>query len=49
MFKGVTENVKKKGNFVNKLINFFVEYKLEKTNKGEITPIIDKLIFKSIR
>jgi len=49
MFKGVTEQVKKKGNFVNNLINFFVNYKLERTRSGEITPIIDKVIFKSIR
>jgi hypothetical protein len=49
MFKGVTEQVKKKGDFVNKVINFFVEYKLERTRRGEITPIIDKFIFRSIK
>eukprot|EP00088_Acartia_fossae_P008574 TRINITY_DN14113_c1_g1_i4.p1 TRINITY_DN14113_c1_g1~~TRINITY_DN14113_c1_g1_i4.p1 ORF type:complete len:697 (+),score=216.34 TRINITY_DN14113_c1_g1_i4:275-2092(+) len=49
MYKGVTEQVKKRGNFVNSLINFFVDYKLDRHNRGEITPFIDKVIFKSIK
>jgi len=49
IYKGVTENIKKKGAFVSALMDFCIKYKLECTRRGEITPIMDKLVFRSIR
>jgi len=49
IYKGVTENIKKKGSFVEELMNFCIKYKLECTRRGEKTPIMDKLMFRSIR
>jgi len=49
IYKGVTENIRKKGAFVEALMDFCVEYKLECSRRGEQTPIMDRLIFKSIR
>merc|ERR1712012_796766 len=39
----------KKGAFVEALMDFCVDYKLECSKRGEQTPIMDRLIFKSIR
>eukprot|EP00092_Neocalanus_flemingeri_P026489 GFUD01028711.1.p1 GENE.GFUD01028711.1~~GFUD01028711.1.p1 ORF type:complete len:467 (-),score=150.95 GFUD01028711.1:1201-2568(-) len=47
--KGVTENIRKKGDFVSALMDFCIKYKLNCTRRGEVTPIMDKLIFRSIR
>jgi len=49
IFKGVTENIRKKGEFVSALMDFCIKYKLDCTNKGGVTPIMDRLIFRSIR
>ena len=49
IYKGVTENIRKKGAFVEALMDFCVDYKLECSRRGEQTPIMDRLIFKSIR
>jgi len=49
IYKGVTENIKKKGKFASALMDFCINYKLECTRRGEVTPIMDKLIFRSIR
>jgi len=49
IFKGVTENIRKKGAFVSSLMDFCINYKLECSARGEITPIMDRLIFRSIR
>merc|ERR1712002_178057 len=49
IYKGVHENVKKKGDFFEKLFNFCVEYKKAAVKRGESTPIMDKLIFKNVR
>ena len=49
IYKGVHEVVKKRGDFFEKLFNFCVKYKMAASARGEITPIMDKLIFKSVR
>jgi len=49
IYKGVHENVKKKGDFFEKLFNFCVNYKKAASNRGEPTPIMDKLIFKGVK
>jgi len=49
IYKGVTENIRKKGAFVEALMEFCINYKLECSRRGEPTPIMDKLIFRSIR
>eukprot|EP00092_Neocalanus_flemingeri_P058794 GFUD01070172.1.p1 GENE.GFUD01070172.1~~GFUD01070172.1.p1 ORF type:complete len:453 (-),score=135.43 GFUD01070172.1:950-2260(-) len=49
IYKGVTENIRKKGVFVSALMDFCIKYKLNCTRRGEVTPIMDKLIFRSIR
>ena len=49
IYKGVTEQIKKKNMFLQDLINMCIQYKLKCINNGEITPILDRLIFRSIR
>ena len=49
IYKGVTENIRKKGAFVESLMDFCIDYKLECSRRGEQTPIMDLLIFKKIR
>lgn len=49
IYKGVTENIKKKGTFAMKLMEFCIQYKLEATRNGQSTPVMDRLIFRSIR
>jgi len=49
IYKGVTENIRKKGSFVSSLMNFCVDYKLACSKRGEETPVMDRLIFRSIR
>lgn len=46
IFKGVTENIKKKGYFAFKLMEFCMEYKIDCSRRGEVTPIMDRTIFK---
>jgi len=49
IYKGVHENVKKKGDFFEKLFAFCVKYKVAAAEKGLTTPIMDKLIFRGVR
>jgi len=49
IYKGVHENVKKKGDFFEKLFDFCVRYKMAASDRGESTPIMDKLIFRGVR
>ena len=49
IFKGVTENIKKRGEFLTKLMDYCINYRSECTKRGEITPIMDRLLFKNIR
>lgn len=49
IYKGVTENIRKKGAFVSSLMDFCIDYKLQCSARGENTPIMDRLIFRSIR
>merc|ERR1711892_1405843 len=49
IYKGVHENVKKKGEFFEKLFGFCVQYKKAAASRGESTPIMDKLIFKGVK
>jgi len=49
IYKGVTENIRKKGAFVSALMDFCIKYKLDCSRRGEQTPIMDRLIFRSIR
>jgi len=49
IYKGINENVRKKGEFTENLFNFCVKYKMAATARGEVTPIMDRLIFKSVR
>jgi len=49
IYKGVTDKIRKKGEFTKKLMDMCIQYKLARTNNGEITPILDKLLFSTIR
>jgi len=49
IFKGINDNVRKKGEFTEKLFDFCVRYKMAAAARGEGTPIMDRLIFKSVR
>ena len=45
MHKAILEGLNKKGGFFLKLFDFCVKYKLEALRRGEVTPIMDRLIF----
>merc|ERR1719334_1730351 len=49
IYKGVTEQIRKKGPLVSELVDFLIEYKMECSRRGEPTPIIDTIFFKKIR
>ena len=49
IYKAVPETLMKKGTFFKKLFEFCVEYKMNASNKGEVTPIMDKLIFRNVK
>jgi len=49
IYKGVNENIKRKGDFFVKLFDFCIKYKLSALSRGEVTPIMDALIFKNVR
>jgi len=49
LFKGITENISKKSPFVQSLMEFCIEYKTNCTKQGQITPIMDRLIFGKIK
>jgi len=49
IYKGVTENIRKKGAFVSGLMDFCISYKLRCSARGEETPIMDRLLFRTIR
>jgi len=49
IYKGVTENIKKKGEFVAQLMEYCIKYKIACSKKGQVTPIIDRLLFRTIR
>ena len=48
-YKGVNEVIKKKGSFFENLFDFCVRYKTAAVARGEVTPIMDKLIFRGVR
>ena len=48
IYKGVTENIKKKGEFVSQLMEYCVKYKIACSKKGQVTPIIDRLLFRFV-
>ena len=48
-YQGINDNVRKKGEFTEKLFDFCVRYKMAATERGERTPLMDRLIFKSVR
>ena len=45
----MTENIRKKGAFVSGLMDFCISYKLRCSARGEETPIMDRLLFRTIR
>ena len=49
IYKGVHETVKKKGEFFENLFKFCVDYKISALDRGEKTPIMDRIIFKNVR
>ena len=49
IYKGVTDNIRKKGEFVTELMDYCIKYKIECSKKGQITPIMDRLIFKQVQ
>jgi len=49
IFKGIQENVNKKGAFFKALFEYCHKYKMEWQRKGYSTPIMDTLVFKSVR
>ena len=48
-YKRVHEEAKKKGDFFENFFHFCTQYKIAASNRGEVTPIMDKLIFRGIR
>ena len=49
IYKGVTEQIRRKSSLLQELVNMCIKYRLECINRGEVTPIMDRLIFSSIR
>jgi len=49
IYKGLQAGIKKKGDFTVKLIEFCYNYRLTWTRRGYRTPIMDKLVFTSLR
>jgi len=49
IYKGIHENVRKKGDFTEKLFDYCVRYKMAAAERGETTPIMDRLIFRTVR
>jgi len=49
IYKGIHDNVRKKGEFTEKLFDFCVRYKMAAAARGESTPIMDRLIFRAVR
>ena len=49
IYKGVTEQIRRKSPFLQNLVNMCITYRLECINRGEVTPIMDYLIFRPIR
>lgn len=49
IFKGIQENVNKKGAFFKSLFEFCHTYKTRWVSRGYTTPIMDRLVFKSVR
>jgi len=49
IFKGIQENVGKKGEFFKALFTYCHKYKSDWQRKGYSTPIMDRLVFKSVR
>ena len=48
IYKGVTENIKKKGEFLAQLMDYCINYKIACSKKGQVTPIIDRLLFRFV-
>ena len=46
IYKGVTENIRKKGEFVSQLMDYCIKYKIMCSKRGQVTPIIDRLLFR---
>ena len=49
IYKGINENIAKKGPFFQKLLNFCYKYKSYYRQMGMQTPIMDALIFRNMR
>jgi len=49
VYKGVTDQIRRKGEVVSAILDFLIEYKIDCVKRAEPTPIMDKLVFKSIR
>jgi len=49
IYKGIHENVRKKGDFTEKLFEYCVRYKMAAAQRGESTPIMDRLLFRAVR
>ena len=49
IYKGINENVAKKGPFMEKLLSFCYKYKSYYRQRGMRTPLMDALIFKNMR
>ena len=41
--------MRKKGDFTEKLFDFCVRYKMAAAERGESTPVMDRLIFRAVR
>jgi len=49
IYKGVTDQIRRKGEVVSDILDFLIQYKIECVKRAEPTPIMDRLVFKSIR
>jgi len=49
IYKGIHDNVRKKGDLTEKLFDYCIKYKTEALKRGEKTPIMDRLIFRAVR
>jgi len=49
IYKGIHDNVRKKGDLTEKLFDYCIKYKTAALKRGEKTPIMDRLIFRAVR
>jgi len=49
VYKGVTDQIRRKGEVVSRVMDWLIDYKMACVERAEPTPIMDRMVFKSIR